>query len=67
MKHLFLTYAVLAVVGKRIQMNRLTSTSVPRRRQAKNRIGSPLPDTKRLFGKKEEIDPVRHLVGAAAA
>lgn len=26
-----------------------------------------LPDTKRMFGKKEEIDPVRHLVGAAAA
>jgi hypothetical protein len=30
-------------------------------------LGSTLPDSKRMFGTKEECDPVRHLIGAAMA
>jgi hypothetical protein len=30
-------------------------------------LGSTLPDFKGAFGTKEEVDPVRHLIGAAAA
>ena len=28
-------------------------------------LGATIPDTHRAFGRKEEVDPVRHLVGAA--
>jgi hypothetical protein len=28
-------------------------------------LGSTMPDFKRAFGKKDEVDPVRHLIGAA--
>lgn len=30
-------------------------------------LGSRLPDTKRMFGTKDQVDPVRRLIGAAAA
>jgi hypothetical protein len=30
-------------------------------------LGSTLPDSKRMFGTKAEVDPVRHLIGAAMA
>ncbi len=30
-------------------------------------LGSTLPDSKRMFGRKEEVDPVRHLIGTAMA
>lgn len=30
-------------------------------------LNTPLPDTNDMFGKKEEIKPVRHLIGSAAA
>jgi len=30
-------------------------------------LGGTLPDTKRMFGAKGEVDPVRHLIGAATA
>jgi hypothetical protein len=30
-------------------------------------LGSTLPDSQRMFGSKDEVDPVRHLIGAAMA
>lgn len=30
-------------------------------------LGSTLPDSKRMFGAKAEVDPVRHLIGSAMA
>jgi hypothetical protein len=30
-------------------------------------LGSMLPDTKRMFGARGQVDPVRHLIGAASA
>lgn len=30
-------------------------------------LNTPLPDTNFMFGKKEEVKPVRHLIGSAAA
>jgi hypothetical protein len=30
-------------------------------------LGSTLPDSKRMFGTKDEVDPVRHLIGSAMA
>jgi hypothetical protein len=30
-------------------------------------LAATLPDTKRMFGPKEAVDPVRHLIGAASA
>lgn len=30
-------------------------------------LAETLPDTKRMFGKKGEVDPVRHLIGSASA
>jgi hypothetical protein len=36
-------------------------------RQALLTLGSTLPDTKRMFGPKEAVDPVRRLIGAASA
>lgn len=30
-------------------------------------LGSTLPDMKKAFGSREEVDPVRHLIGTAAA
>jgi hypothetical protein len=30
-------------------------------------LASTLPDTKRMFGTKDQVDPVRYLIGAAAA
>jgi len=30
-------------------------------------LGSTLPDSKRMFGRKDEVDPVRHLIGTAMA
>jgi hypothetical protein len=30
-------------------------------------LGSTLPDSKRMFGTKDEVDPVRHLIGSALA
>jgi hypothetical protein len=30
-------------------------------------LGSTLPDTKRMFGNPDEVDPVRHLIGTAMA
>ena len=30
-------------------------------------LAATLPDTKRMFGRKEEVDPVRRLIGAASA
>jgi hypothetical protein len=29
-------------------------------------LGATLPDTKRMFGTKDQIDPVRRLIGAAS-
>src|SRR5260370_6150563 len=28
-------------------------------------LGNTIPDTKRMFGKRKEVDPVRHLIGSA--
>ena len=28
-------------------------------------LGTTIPDTKRMFGKRSEVDPVRHLIGTA--
>ncbi|MCI0465479.1 MAG: DUF1254 domain-containing protein [Beijerinckiaceae bacterium] len=36
-------------------------------REALLGLASTLPDTKRMFGTKDEVDPVRHLIGAASA
>jgi hypothetical protein len=36
-------------------------------RRALLELASTLPDTKGMFGPKGEVDPVRHLIGAAAA
>jgi hypothetical protein len=30
-------------------------------------LASSLPDTKRMFGPKERVDPIRHLIGSASA
>jgi hypothetical protein len=30
-------------------------------------LGSTLPDSKRMFGTKDQVDPVRHLIGSAMA
>jgi hypothetical protein len=30
-------------------------------------LGATLPDTKRMFGPKEQVDPVRHRIGTAMA
>ncbi|XZE44173.1 DUF1254 domain-containing protein [Pirellulaceae bacterium SH467] len=30
-------------------------------------LGSTLPETRRMFGKQDEVDPVRHLIGSAMA
>jgi hypothetical protein len=30
-------------------------------------LGSTLPDSRRMFGRKEQVDPVRHLIGSAMA
>jgi hypothetical protein len=30
-------------------------------------LGSTVPDTKRMFGTKDQVDPVRHLIGSATA
>lgn len=30
-------------------------------------LGSTLPDSKRMFGTKDEVEPIRHLIGAAMA
>jgi hypothetical protein len=30
-------------------------------------LGSTLPDSKRMFGRESEVDPVRHLIGSATA
>jgi hypothetical protein len=30
-------------------------------------LGATLPDTKRMFGPKDQVDPVRHLIGTAMA
>ncbi|WP_373048995.1 DUF1254 domain-containing protein [Vulgatibacter sp.] len=30
-------------------------------------LGSTLGDTRRMFGKREDVDPVRHLIGSASA
>jgi len=30
-------------------------------------LGSTLPDSKHMFGRQEEVDPVRHLIGSAMA
>jgi hypothetical protein len=29
-------------------------------------LGSAMPDFKNVFGTKEQVDPVRHLIGTAA-
>ncbi|AWY39201.1 DUF1254 domain-containing protein [Pseudomonas putida] len=36
-------------------------------RDALVQLGSTLPDTQRMFGNREQVDPVRHLIGAATA
>jgi hypothetical protein len=30
-------------------------------------LGTTLPDTKRMFGPRDQVDPVRHLIGTAMA
>jgi hypothetical protein len=30
-------------------------------------LGATIPDTRRMFGRKQDVDPVRHLVGSALA
>ncbi len=30
-------------------------------------LGTTLPDTKRMFGPKDQVDPIRHLIGTAMA
>ena len=36
-------------------------------REALLALGSTLPDTNRMFGTRTEVDPIRHLIGAASA
>jgi hypothetical protein len=36
-------------------------------REALLTLASTLPDTKRMFGPKEAVDPVRRLIGSASA
>jgi hypothetical protein len=36
-------------------------------RDALVQLGATLPDSKRMFGAKQDIDPVRHLIGSAVA
>ncbi|MGE8150107.1 DUF1254 domain-containing protein [Pseudomonas vancouverensis] len=36
-------------------------------RDALVQLGSTLPDTQRMFGSREQVDPVRHLIGSATA
>ena len=41
--------------------------SQKRVRDALVQLGSTLPDTRRMFGNREHVEPVRHLIGAATA
>jgi hypothetical protein len=43
------------------------SVSQKRVRDALNVLNATLPDLKRAFGRREEVDPVRHLIGTASA
>ncbi|MGJ7513789.1 DUF1254 domain-containing protein [Pseudomonas baetica] len=36
-------------------------------RDALVQLGSTLPDTQRMFGNRQQVEPVRHLIGAATA
>jgi len=36
-------------------------------REALLMLGTTLPDTRRMFGSREQVDPVRHLIGTAMA
>jgi hypothetical protein len=38
-----------------------------RTRKALNALGDLLPDTRRMFGSRREVDPIRHLIGSAMA
>lgn len=42
-------------------------TSQKKVRDALLVLGSTLPDSKRMFGPKDQVDPVRHLIGTAMA
>src|SRR5262249_31076877 len=42
-------------------------TSQKKVRDALVVLGSTLPDSRRMFGRKDEVDPVRHLIGSAMA
>ena len=43
------------------------STSQKKVREALLALASTLPDTKRMFGPKDQVEPVRRLIGAASA
>jgi hypothetical protein len=42
-------------------------TSQTRIREALTVLGTTVPDSKRMFGTKDQVDPIRHLIGSAIA
>ena len=40
--------------------------SQKRVREALLVLGETLPDSKRMFGTKDQVDPIRHLIGSAS-
>jgi hypothetical protein len=51
----------------KFEVPRWDATSQKKVRDALLVLGSTLPDSKRMFGPKAEVDPVRHLIGTATA
>jgi hypothetical protein len=51
----------------RLETPQWDSASQKKVRDALLVLATTLPDTKRMFGTKEQVDPVRHLIGSASA
>lgn len=51
----------------RLETPQWDSASQKKVRDALLILATTLPDTKRMFGTKEQVDPVRHLIGSASA
>jgi hypothetical protein len=54
-------------VAGQFEMPRWDQASQKKVRDALLVLGSTIPDFKKAFGTKEQVDPVRHLIGTAAA
>ena len=51
----------------RFEVPEWDQTSQNKVRQALLALAATLPDTKRMFGRKDQVDPVRRLIGSASA